>query len=296
MRFTIVVSFLAAVTAAHAGAIENHQGCPGTKVCPTNTVLKCCKGVNFDEGDGGGTMVRMRKDKRRRWADRMYGIAGVLNHFFRLDRLNRLNHFFPHLSETECNEDVNQLHQLGDGSRSEGYVGKMQADPYTDTYVDMLRMETHSPLKKWFEPGKWFKQKKKFKQKKQFKLGKNGSNGKKMVQTGKKWFKRKKQFKLQQNGSNGKNGSSGKKRLELGQNGSNGKNGLNREKMVQTKTVQTVFIGSNHFSLNHPSPLIAARLCMVRTKRFELSSHWQCNSLNWNAAAAGQYMVAVNFD
>jgi hypothetical protein len=46
MRFTIVVSFLAAVTAAYAGAIENRQGCPGTKVCPTNTVLKCCKGVN----------------------------------------------------------------------------------------------------------------------------------------------------------------------------------------------------------------------------------------------------------
>ncbi|KAJ6551872.1 hypothetical protein B0H19DRAFT_1236899, partial [Mycena capillaripes] len=46
MRFTTVVSFLVAITAAYAGTIETRQGCPGTKVCPTNTVLQCCKGVN----------------------------------------------------------------------------------------------------------------------------------------------------------------------------------------------------------------------------------------------------------
>ncbi|KAJ7829861.1 hypothetical protein B0H14DRAFT_2593730 [Mycena olivaceomarginata] len=46
MRFLSLACFLAAVTAAYAGTIEMRQGCPGTKVCPTNTVLICCKGVN----------------------------------------------------------------------------------------------------------------------------------------------------------------------------------------------------------------------------------------------------------
>ncbi|KAJ6527133.1 hypothetical protein B0H19DRAFT_1196533 [Mycena capillaripes] len=46
MRFTSIVSFLIAVTTAYAGTIETRQGCPGTKVCSTNTVLKCCKGKN----------------------------------------------------------------------------------------------------------------------------------------------------------------------------------------------------------------------------------------------------------
>ncbi|KAJ6479027.1 hypothetical protein C8R45DRAFT_933804 [Mycena sanguinolenta] len=48
MRFTSIVCFLATITAAYAGTIEMRQGCPGTKVCPTNTVLICCKGINLD--------------------------------------------------------------------------------------------------------------------------------------------------------------------------------------------------------------------------------------------------------
>ncbi|KAJ7110449.1 hypothetical protein C8R44DRAFT_985697 [Mycena epipterygia] len=46
MRFTSLACFLTIVTAAYAGTIEMRQGCPGTKVCPTNTVLICCKGIN----------------------------------------------------------------------------------------------------------------------------------------------------------------------------------------------------------------------------------------------------------
>ncbi|KAF7356028.1 hypothetical protein MVEN_00932300 [Mycena venus] len=46
MRFTTIVSVFVAITAAYAGTIESRQGCPGTKVCPTNTVLQCCKGIN----------------------------------------------------------------------------------------------------------------------------------------------------------------------------------------------------------------------------------------------------------
>ncbi|KAJ7936910.1 hypothetical protein B0H13DRAFT_1852973 [Mycena leptocephala] len=46
MRFTTVLSFLVAITATYASAIEICQGCRGTKVCPTNTVLQCCKGIN----------------------------------------------------------------------------------------------------------------------------------------------------------------------------------------------------------------------------------------------------------
>ncbi|KAK7002359.1 hypothetical protein R3P38DRAFT_3042558, partial [Favolaschia claudopus] len=46
MRFTLITSILAACTIAYAGTIQARQGCPGTKVCPTNTVLQCCKGVN----------------------------------------------------------------------------------------------------------------------------------------------------------------------------------------------------------------------------------------------------------
>ncbi|KAJ7763764.1 hypothetical protein B0H16DRAFT_1687826 [Mycena metata] len=44
--FTYLACFLATITAAYAGTIEMRQGCRGTKVCPTNTVLICCKGVN----------------------------------------------------------------------------------------------------------------------------------------------------------------------------------------------------------------------------------------------------------
>ncbi|KAJ7262433.1 hypothetical protein C8J57DRAFT_1231803 [Mycena rebaudengoi] len=47
MRFTAVATLLVTITAAYAGTIEIRQGCPGTKVCPTNTVLQCCKGINL---------------------------------------------------------------------------------------------------------------------------------------------------------------------------------------------------------------------------------------------------------
>ncbi|KAJ7465957.1 hypothetical protein FB451DRAFT_1369762 [Mycena latifolia] len=79
MRFTTVVSFLVAITAAYAGTIESRQGCPGTKVCLTPTVLKCCKGVNpFHLGCGGDTTYILYAEEWHRKSS-MQSDLGVVN-------------------------------------------------------------------------------------------------------------------------------------------------------------------------------------------------------------------------